>query len=313
MASMVAAVSDHETALLCVRNEAHRDQVIRLLQRAHADLSGVQFGFANADDVWVRDHGPIGTVSNDGHLLLHDFAFNGWGKKYPYTADNQITPTLFQQNVFPPSLFDSHALVLEGGSIDVNGRGCLLTTRSCLMAPSRNPQMTEADIASRLSELFCIDEILWLDHGALEGDDTDGHIDTLARFTDEHTVAYVRCDDPSDPHFAEFEAMERQLHDLMQTSNHISQLVPLPWAGTHRNADGHRLPATYANFLITNEKVLLPVYGVAQDAAAHATLRALFPSRDIVRIDAVPLIHQYGSVHCMTMNIPARPGDRKAP
>ena len=162
-----------------------------------------------------------------------------------------------------------------------------------------------AAIEQRLGELFGLQRVLWLEHGALEGDDTDSHIDTLARFCDERTIAYVRCSERADPHFAELDAMERELRALRDARGEPYRLVPLPWPGAKHGRDGRRLPATYANFLVINGAVLAPTYRDPADAGALAQLRLCFPDREIIAIDCLPLIQQYGSLHCITMQLPA--------
>ena len=180
-----------------------------------------------------------------------------------------------------------------------------LTTAACLLSPGRNPSFSRAAIEQRLGELFGLQRVLWLEHGALEGDDTDSHIDTLARFCDAGTIAYVRCDDRGDAHFAALEAMERELRALRDARCEPYRLVPLPWPAAKHGRDGRRLPATYANFLVINGAVLAPTYRDPADAEALARLAACFPGREIVAIDCLPLIQQYGSLHCITMQLPA--------
>jgi agmatine/peptidylarginine deiminase len=196
-------------------------------------------------------------------------------------------------------------LILEGGSIDSDGRGTLLTTRHCLLNPQRNPEYDCVGLEGLFGQIFGTRQVLWLDHGELEGDDTDGHIDTLARFCDEHTIAYVRCDDPQDSHYAPLREMERELQAFRDSDGRPYGLVPLPLPAPKRDEHGKRLPATYANFLIINGAVLVPVYGDAQDAVALECLAPCFPGREIVPIHCLPLIHQYGSLHCVTMQLPA--------
>ena len=196
-------------------------------------------------------------------------------------------------------------MVLEGGAIETDGQGTLLTTEACLLNHNRNPRLDRAAIEMKLREDFGVERILWLSHGHLEGDDTDSHIDTLARFCDPQTIAYVRCDDPEDSHYPSLAAMEEQLKTLRQADGSPYRLIALPWPRPCFDPDdGHRLPATYANFLIINGAVLVPTYADAADAEALATLAEAFPGRDIVPIDCRSVIRQHGSLHCLTMQLP---------
>jgi agmatine/peptidylarginine deiminase len=257
------------------------------------------------DDVWARDHGPI-TVLRDGKLLHLDFTFNGWGGKFPAERDNALTGRLITVGAWKAPV-ESVDFVLEGGAIEVDGTGTLLTTERCLLAPTRNPTLDRAAIEKVLRDKFGVSRILWLKHSDLLGDDTDGHIDTIARFCDAHTIAYQGCEDRDDPHYADLAAMAAELAAFRTAEGKPYKLVPLPLpAAMHDPDDGRRLPAGYANFLIINGAVLVPVYGDAKnDAIALERLRPCFPGREVVPIECRALIHQYGSLHCVTMQIPA--------
>jgi agmatine/peptidylarginine deiminase len=255
------------------------------------------------DDVWARDHGPI-TVLRDGQPLHLDFRFNGWGGKFPAANDDQLTRRLVQLGAWSAPV-ESVDFVLEGGAIEVDGAGSLLTTERCLLAPTRNPQRDRAGIEAMLKERLGVRQVLWLRHGDLLGDDTDGHIDTLARFCDAHTIAYQACQDRKDPHYADLAAMAQELAALRNAEGRPYRLVPLPLPAPIRDEDGRALPAGYANFLIINQAVLVPIYGQAADQAALQQLRPCFPGREVVPIDCRALIHQYGSLHCVSMQLPA--------
>ncbi len=257
------------------------------------------------DDVWARDHGPI-TVLRGGKPVHLDFSFNGWGGKFPAERDNALTSRLITLDAWQAPV-ETVDFVLEGGAIEVDGAGSLLTTERCLLAPTRNPRLYRAGIEQVLKDQLGVHRILWLRHGDLLGDDTDGHIDTIARFCDAGTIAYQGCEDRDDPHFAELAAMAQELAALRTAEGKPYRLVPLPLpAALYDPDDGRRLPAGYANFLIVNGAVLVPVYGDAvNDPAALQRLRPCFPGRDIVPIECRALIHQYGSLHCVTMQIPA--------
>jgi agmatine/peptidylarginine deiminase len=197
--------------------------------------------------------------------------------------------------------------VLEGGAIESDGLGTLLTTERCLLAPTRNPGLDQAAIEALLKDKFGLQRVLWLRHGDLLGDDTDGHIDTIARFCDAHTIAYQGCEDRDDPHYEDLAAMARELEALRTAEGKPYKLVALPLpAAIHDPDDGRRLPAGYANFLILNGAVLVPIYGDEKnDAVALERLRPCFPDREVLGIECRALIHQYGSLHCVTMQIPA--------
>jgi agmatine/peptidylarginine deiminase len=196
--------------------------------------------------------------------------------------------------------------VFEGGSIESNGAGVLLTTEECLLSKERNPQFSKQEIENYLKEKFGAHTVLWLSHGFLAGDDTDSHIDTLARFVDDHTIAYVQCNDENDLHYTELQAMERELQDFRMPNGKPYRLLALPMTPPIFDEDGERLPATYANFLIINTAVLVPVYNCATDAEALRILQQAFPTREIVPIDCSVLITQHGSLHCVTMQFPER-------
>lgn len=277
------------------------------LERVRAHFSkhdNLHFAVAPSNDSWARDHGAI-TIVNDGQPELLDFQFNGWGNKFAADLDNQITTKLHASNIFGDTSLVSTDFVLEGGAIESDGAGTLLTTSTCLLSPNRNPHLTKAQIENQLMSSFGLDRVLWLDHGYLAGDDTDAHIDTLARLCDKHTIVYVQCLDPSDEHFDELQAMEVQLKTFKTADGQPYKLVPLPMADPCYDADRDRMSATYANFLICNGAVLAPIYGVAQDESALETLRTIFPDREVIGINCLPLIQQHGSLHCVTMQYPA--------
>lgn len=273
------------------------------LQQAGADLDQIRLYIATSNDTWARDHGPI-TVLRDGQPVLLDFRFNGWGGKYAHALDNQLTQNLHAQGAYGDTPLEAVDMVLEGGGIEVNGAGCLLTTESCLLAATRNAQLSREQIETRLKSLFGLHTIHWLTNGTLEGDDTDGHIDTLARFASVDTIVFQDCNDVDDPHFDDIDAMEAELTALRQPNGQPYRLVALPWPQPKFD-DGDRLPATYANFLIINGAVLVPTYADPADGLALDILREVFPDREIIGVDCRALIRQYGSLHCVTMQLPA--------
>ncbi len=260
-----------------------------------------------SNDTWARDHGGI-SVLMDGNPVVYDFAFNGWGKKFESSLDNQLTPALFGMEAFDKtvSLISKQPFVLEGGSVESDGEGTLLTTTECLLSLNRNEPMNESELESYLKQAFGLKRVLWLRNGYLAGDDTDSHIDTLARFCDANTIAYVLApEDASDEHVEALTRMEAELKAFRTLSGEPYRLIGLPMADAVWE-DGERLPATYANFLILNDAVLVPTYNSPKDKIAMGRLQKAFPHRDIVGINCLPLIRQHGSLHCVTMQYPER-------
>ena len=298
---MATAITRYETCLVVCRDEEHRRSVRSQLH--HVPQDRLILAIVESNDVWARDHGPLTVMCQDEPLLLN-FRFNGWGGKYRADLDNAIVSTLYKQNFFGDALIEDIDLVFEGGAIEVDGSGSFLATKHSVVTETRNPGKNQHEIEKLLADRLGIERFLWLDHGALEGDDTDGHIDTLARFADRDTILYCHCSDPGDSHYAELNAMKAELQDFTSAAGAPYKLVPLPLPAAKIDEDGHRLPATYANFLIINGAVLVPTYRDAMDEAALDVFRSVFPDKEIVAIDCLPLVHQYGSLHCATMQLP---------
>jgi agmatine deiminase len=258
-----------------------------------------------SNDTWARDHGGI-SVFVDGKPHLYDFTFNGWGMKFPANFDNQLTFALFGLGAFQPNVVYENRMsfVLEGGSFESDGRGTLLTTSECLLSSNRNDVLDEEAVESYLKKQFGLKQVLWLRNGYLAGDDTDSHVDTLARFCDARTIAYVMPpEDENDEHFDELSCMEAELKVFRTLEGDAYRLIGLPMADPVWH-EGERLPATYANFLILNGAVLFPTYGTSKDEKAKEQLRVAFPDREIVGVNCLPLIRQHGSLHCVTMQYP---------
>ncbi len=293
--------SQREKVLVVARDVAHQSHIQQLLMNADVEMNNILFGLAPSNDSWARDHGAITVIENNQPLLL-DFQFNAWGGKYEFQLDNEINATLQQQEIFIAPR-QPVSLILEGGSIESDGAGTLLTNQ-CLLTSTRNPGMTKTQIESVLTTHLGIRHFLWLSQGKLLGDDTDAHIDTLARFVSKNQIAYVKCETENDDHYQSLQMMEQELAGLRSIDNEPYELIPLPLPDAVFNEENQRLPATYANFLIINDAVLLPVYGQAKDEQAVDALKKCFPGREIIAINCLPLIYQFGSLHCVTMQFP---------
>ena len=277
--------------------------VRKAMRAAQIDPARTELFTVPTDDTWIRDFGPLSVYRDDRPVLL-DFVFDGWGGKFTAERDNRVTEILHLQGCFADTPRCPVNLVLEGGSVEVDGRGTLLTTSRCLLQGGRNPHLRHSAMEAALKDLFGVRKVLWLDHGALIGDDTDSHIDTLARFAPDNTLLYVRCDNPADPHFMEQQRMERQLATFTNAAGEPFRLLPLPWPEA-QYADGRQLPAGYANFLVINQAVLVPTYADPRaDAEAVNVIGTAYPKREIIPIDCRPLIRQHGSLHCITMQLP---------
>jgi agmatine deiminase len=284
-------------SLLIVCNDK---QVVRMLL-GEVDDAKIKLVELTSNDTWARDHGGI-TVFEGNKRVIYDFTFNGWGMKFAANHDNQITHQLHQMGIFGTKTGYKNCLdfVLEGGSIESDGMGTILTTAECLLSLNRN-NLTKEEVEAKLKTYFNLKQVLWLHHGYLAGDDTDSHVDTLARLCNEHTIAYVQCIDPADEHYEELKKMEDELKSFRTLDGHPYALIPLPMADVVMD-EGDRLPATYANFLIINGAVLMPTYNSpTKDKLAASQLQKAFPDREIIGINCSALIKQHGSLHCVTM------------
>lgn len=253
------------------------------------------------NDTWARDCSALTVIDEESdEALLLDFTFTGWGGKFDASLDNSLSSNLAKIYGAPMSKVD---LILEGGGVESNGIGALLVTSECLLNPNRNSYLNKQQTEEILKNELGVEQILWLNHGYLAGDDTDSHIDTLARFIDIDTIMYVKCDDKNDEHYDELSLMEKELESLRDSNGESFNLVALPMTDAIFY-DGERLPATYANFLIINDAVLVPMYNDCHDEEALAIFKRSFRGRDIIPIDCSVLIRQHGSLHCVTMQFP---------
>lgn len=307
---MADAITRYEQLVIAT---PHPIQVGALLSsRLTAEqMTRVYITFCKTNDTWARDHGPITLRSQEGKLTMLDFRFNGWGEKFEASLDNVITRTLHKDGAFDteekgtPRLSDNDDLVLEGGAIESDGKGTVFTTEQCLMAPHRNQPLSREEIEEELMFRLKAQRIVWLQHGRLIGDDTDGHIDTIVRVAPDDTLLYNRCDDAEDEQYEDFVALEQELRGLRTEEGNPYKLIALPQPDAIYDEEGERLPATYANFLIINGAVLVPTYNQKEkDDRACQLIQGAFPDREIIRIDSRILVKQHGSVHCCTMQVP---------
>ncbi|MDF1874270.1 agmatine deiminase family protein [Sulfurimonas sp. SAG-AH-194-I05] len=259
------------------------------------DHTNLYFADYETDDTWARDISCL-SVEDDAEVKLLDFTFNAWGNKFEWGKDNAMSVAM--QNIYLSDI-ETIPFVLEGGAVESNGSGILLTTSTCMLNKNRNPQLTSIEITKKLNETLGCTTVLYLEHGYLAGDDTDAHIDTLARFIDAKTIMYVACENEEDEHYKELLAMKKELQTMAK--EHDLNLIPLPFPhAIYENKE--RLPATYANFLFVNGAVLVPTYNVPEDKLAIDIFINTFTSLDILPINCTTLIKQHGSLHCVTMN-----------
>jgi agmatine deiminase len=304
MAEFVRALAECEVVRINVLDEAH-ERHVRALLKAAAPPERLKFHRFPTNDAWARDHGAIFVTRPTAHepRLAVDFDYNAWGNKYPpFDLDRQIGRQMAEALGVPR--YAKPGIVLEGGSIEVNGEGALLTTEQCLLNPNRNPSLTRSDIERLLRDSFGVDEILWLGDG-IEGDDTDGHIDDLTRFVAPHTVVTVVEPNRADPNHAPL-AANRRLLDTLRVGGRPLTVIELPMP-VPQYLETQRLPASYANFYVANGAVLVPVFGCPADDAVCAILKTCFPGRRVVPIDCRILIAGLGALHCLTQQVPAAP------
>lgn len=298
--ALIAAIARFQIAVVCVRDTALQAHASRLLQQAGVDPARLRFAHVAYNDTWLRDSGPI-TLRDGQEFRLLDFHFTAWGGKFEAALDDRIVSTLHGAGMFQQAQRQRIDFALEGGAIETDGEGTLLSTWRCLH--ERHPALTRDEVTGFLQDKLRQERTLWLDHGYLEGDDTDAHIDTLARFAAPDAIVYQGCDQPGDRHYQELQAMARELAAFRTRQGQAYRLYELPWAQPILDGD-RRLAASYANFLIVNGAVLMPAYDDPADAQAMAVLAKAFPRHQIIAIPCRPLIWQNGSLHCLTMQLP---------
>lgn len=295
-------ITQYQRLIIVCRDDSHQQHIQALI----TNYDDIDFIHATVNDIWVRDTVFL-SVEKEGSITHLNFLFNGWGEKYQHQNDNDLNHKLLNAKPFKGKAHKDIDFILEGGSVESDGIETILTTKQCLLNPNRNKGLTQQQIEQQLLENLGAKRILWLDQENLSGDDTDAHIDTLARFCSANTIAYTSCKDTDDLHYTNLKYMERQLQDFRNPEGDPYHLVALPLPKPIFDGDGQQLPANYANFLIINHAVLVPTYGDAMDDIALKRLGECFPQHEIIAIPCKPLVHQYGSLHCMTMQFPAGP------
>jgi len=303
-AELARHISDSELVRINIRDVDMEAAVRPLLEESQVRMDRVRFHYHPTNDTWVRDHGPIYLIREQNGTktrALINWGYNAWGNKYhPHHLDDAVPQRIGEES--GETIF-SGGMVLEGGSIDVNGAGLLLTSESCLLNPNRNPHLSRPEIEQRLRDMLGVSKILWLGEG-IAGDDTDGHVDDMTRFVAPRTIVTVVEEDPADINYQALQENLKRLRTMTDLEGRPLEIVELPMPEAVEHA-GHRLPASYANFLITNGKVLVPVYRSRRDEPALEKLRSLFPGREVVGIDCTDLVWGLGSIHCVTQQQPA--------
>lgn len=301
---MATAIAEREKLIIATPHP--EDVKAMLIDRLSAKgIANTTIAKCESNDTWARDHAPITLRNtNDGSLLMLDFKFNGWGEKFEAAKDNEIGRNLHKTGVLTADMEDNLDFVLEGGAIESDGKGTIFTTSQCLLAPNRNQPLDRQGIEQELLRRLRAKRIVWLDHGNLIGDDTDGHIDTIVRVAPNDTLLYVGCNDTDDEQFDDLKALKKQLQTLRTEGENPYRLLKLPSPAPIYD-DGERLPATYANFLIINGAVIYPTYQQPEnDAKAEEVIKEAFPGYELIGIDACTAIRQHGSIHCLTMQYP---------
>ncbi|MBX0312755.1 MAG: agmatine deiminase family protein [Sulfurihydrogenibium sp.] len=297
---MVKLLSECEEVHINVNDEEMENDVLSRLKDKKANLNNVFIHRFPTNDAWCRDHGAIFVVDRDENKLVAlDFKFNAWGGKYPYELDNEIPKKMAEYLNVERIEID---MVLEGGSIDVNGNGLLLTTESCLLNPNRNPNMSKEEIEENLKYYFGVEKILWLKEGIV-GDDTDGHIDDITRFINENTVITVVEENPNDENYPILKENYEMLKTFTDMKGNKLNIITLPMPDPVYYK-GDRLPASYANFYISNKYVIVPIFNCDKDKIALEILQSVFTDRVVVGIDASDIVVGLGTFHCLTQQIP---------
>ena len=299
---LVKAITDEDIKVILLCSDV--DEAVGIMKDCRQDL--IRYILTDYNDTWTRDYGMISVVRGE-RLRALDFGFNAWGLKFAADKDNLVNLRLNEKGIIAPLAYrNERDFVLEGGSVESDGQGTVMTTSRCLQSPNRNGGKTKAELNRELLERLGADHVLWLDHGALEGDDTDSHIDTLARLAPDDTIVFTGTRNFDDPQFESLLAMRAQLTLFRTAEGNPYNLVELPLPDSVLDPDGHRLPATYANYLVANGVIFMPTYAQPdKDELAMRSIQIAFPGHKVVGVDCRTLLRQHGSLHCATMQIPA--------
>jgi agmatine/peptidylarginine deiminase len=300
--ALAKAITRFQRLIIVVADTVLHQHVQAVLRQADVDPLRLTFVPLPYDDTWLRDSGPLTLTDDAGHFQWLDYRFTGWGGKFGAAQDDALITGLIDTGVFHRLEHRRIDWALEGGAIESDGAGTVLTTWRCLQ--QRHPRQSREEITAMLARGLQARRILGLEYGYLEGDDTDAHIDTLARFAPGGHIVYQACHDPADPHYEELARMGAELAALRTLQDQPYRLSPLPWAQPIFD-QGRRLAASYANYLLINDAVLVPAYGDAADAEAAQVIAKAYPGRTAIQIPCRPLIGQNGSLHCITMQLPA--------
>lgn len=301
--ALVIAITRYEPVVLACRDPGVRRRALERLEAAGCPRAAVATVLVDSDDTWARDIAPI-PVSDGGLPLLVHCRFNGWGDRHAHDRDRDFGRALIDSAGFATLGYERADIVLEGGAIDTDGAGTLMVNRPTVLDPARNPGLDAAGAEVLLARHFGIRRTLWLDVPPLAGDDTGGHVDTLARFCGPATIAHAAPHGDDDPNGPALAALAQQLEALRTATGEPYELVPLPGPAPVAGAGGAPCAASYANFLIVNDAVLVPAYADAADAPALERLRAAFPQRDVLAVPARTFVAEAGALHCLTMQFP---------
>ncbi len=291
-----------EKVCINVADEAMKAFAVGHLQKADVDLSKIEFYYHPTNDAWCRDHGPAFLINPDAaqKKVIVDWGYNAWGNKYPPFDLDDVIPTLIGKKLNIPVYYPE--IVMEGGSVEFNGKGTLLTSRSCLLNPNRNPHLNQSQIEEYLSNYYGVDQILWIDEGIV-GDDTDGHIDDTVRFVNEDTVLTVIEANKNDENYKLLQHNLKQLQQMRLLNGKQLNIIELPMPDK-LVYEGQRLPCSYANFYIANKSVIVPVFHSKNDDKALEIIQQCFPSREVIGIDSTDIIWGLGSFHCLSQQEP---------
>ena len=300
-----AFISHGNKILLLAQKPEETSQWLRKWGMSEEELRNIRIVEMPLNDTWTRDYGPISVVDSDGKALARHYRFNGWGGKFESDRDNLAVRRLAERGIIrPDAIREEQDFVFEGGSIESDGGVTLLVTSSCLLNPNRNPELDKERIGERLRHDLGGERVLWIKHGHFEGDDTDGHIDTLARLAPGNTIIYAGAGEPSDPQYDSLARMAEEIWKLRTPDGEAYRLIELPMPRPKYDKEDNRLPATYANYLVTPSAVFVPTYGDGEnDEEALRRIGQAFEGRDIVGVDCRTLIKQGGSLHCSTMQL----------